>query len=307
MLPKPPAREPTLGFLYIPPYRVQGISIAGEVTCVQIPELDVCFDMGACPRAVLASAYVAVSHGHMDHIGALAYFCSQRRFQGIGTARIVADARLAPAIRAMMAGFVELEQQITPYELIPLEPDQPLEIKNNVLLRGFPLEHTSPTFGYSIVERRSKLKPELLDLPQEKLRELKARGVEITRTLEVPQVAYFGDTAPGPHLLRPDVLHARVVICECTFFDPEHKARSRVGMHMHLDDVVEWLPLLDAEALVLTHVSRRTNLAQARQQLDDRLGERARRVLFLMDHRHNRERYARQVREAAANTGADAA
>ena len=32
MIPKPPPREGSLGFIYIPPYRVQGTSIAGEVT-----------------------------------------------------------------------------------------------------------------------------------------------------------------------------------------------------------------------------------------------------------------------------------
>ncbi len=60
MLPKPPPRETSLGFLFLPPFRVQGISIAGEVTCIQIPELDVCFDMGSCPRAALSSKYVAL-------------------------------------------------------------------------------------------------------------------------------------------------------------------------------------------------------------------------------------------------------
>ncbi|MCG3124468.1 MAG: hypothetical protein GIKADHBN_02932 [Phycisphaerales bacterium] len=55
MIPKPPPREGTLGFLYIPPFRVQGISIAGEITCLQIPELDLGFDIGSCPRALLSS------------------------------------------------------------------------------------------------------------------------------------------------------------------------------------------------------------------------------------------------------------
>src|SRR2546430_1377989 len=55
MLPKPPPRETPPGFLYLPPFRVYGVSIAGEATCIQIPELDVCFDMGVCLRPSLAS------------------------------------------------------------------------------------------------------------------------------------------------------------------------------------------------------------------------------------------------------------
>ena len=54
MLPKPPPRDPSLGFLYLPPYRLFGESIAGETTCLQIPELDLGFDMGAySPRPIL--------------------------------------------------------------------------------------------------------------------------------------------------------------------------------------------------------------------------------------------------------------
>ena len=58
MLPKPPPRETPPGFLYLPPYRVYGVSIAGESTCIQIPELDICFDMGECLRPSLAAKFV---------------------------------------------------------------------------------------------------------------------------------------------------------------------------------------------------------------------------------------------------------
>lgn len=301
MIPKPPPREGSLGFLYVPPFRVQGVSVAGETTSVAIPELDIVFDLGECPRAMLPSKYAAISHGHMDHIGALAYYCSQRRFQGMGDATIVCDARVEPAIRQMMAGFVDLERQITPYNLIPLQHDQQVEIKNNTFLRAFYTEHTCPSVGYSIVERRSKLKVEYLELPQEKLRELKDRGIEITRTLEIPLVAYLGDTGPGPHLIREDVRRAQVVICECTFFEPDHKDRAKIGMHMHSDNVAEWLRVLECQALVLIHVSRRTNLQYARKRLLETVGEeRASRVHFLMDHRANRDRYDQQARAAEA-------
>ena len=82
MLPKEPVRRPQLGFIYAPPYRIQGVSIAGEATAIQVPELDLGFDIGECPRALLSSNVVALSHGHMDHIAALIYYFSQRHFQG---------------------------------------------------------------------------------------------------------------------------------------------------------------------------------------------------------------------------------
>ena len=49
MLPKPPPRGPRTGFIYEPPYRIQGESVAGEHTVIQIPELGLNFDMGSCP------------------------------------------------------------------------------------------------------------------------------------------------------------------------------------------------------------------------------------------------------------------
>lgn len=308
MLPKPPPREAPLGFLLLPPYRVQGTSVAGESTSVQIPELDVCFDMGSCPRPALASRFVAVSHGHMDHIGALAYWCSQRRFQGMGTGTIVCDRRLERPIRRMMEGFIDLEQQVTPFELIPLDPEQEIEIKNNVTLRGFEVEHTSPAFGYVITEKRSKLRSEYADLPQEKLRELKTRGVEITRILDVPLIAYMGDLAPGEPMIRPDVLAAQIVISECSFVEPDHKQRAKIGKHLHIDDIVEWLRVLRCEHLVLTHLSRRTHMSYARKRLRELAGdEQSQRVHFLMDHRASRARYEAQIAEAEAHEAERAA
>jgi len=299
MIPKPPPRDGSLGFLLLPPFRVQGYSVAGEATSINIPEMDVCFDMGMAPRSALAAKFCALSHGHMDHVGGLAYWCSQRNFQGMGPGTIVCDARIESDVRGMMDGFQSLERQKTPYELIALEHEQEIQIKNNIMLRAFHTEHTAPSIGYVIIEKRTKLKEHLVGLPQEKLRDMKMKGEEIVNQLEVPLLAYTGDTLPGAHLLRDDVRNAQIIISECTFFDPEHKERAKIGMHMHVDDLVEWLKLTECEHMVVVHLSRRTHLGHARKQLVQQAGkELASKVHFLMDHRNNRIRYEDQAEDA---------
>jgi len=295
MLPKMPPTSGEFGFLFAPPYRIQGVSVAGEQTCVQIPELDVAFDIGLCPRTALASPYVALSHGHMDHIGALAYYFSQRIFQGMDTGKCVCHANIAPAIAGMMRGYVELEDHPTPHEIIGLADGEQIEIKNNTFLRALEVSHTVPSLGYAVIERRSKLREEYRDKPQSELKDLKNRGVEITQTLEIPLVAYTGDTELGPFLFRDEFAKARIVICECTFFEAEHRSRAKVGKHLHVDDLRMLLGVWEAPMVVLVHVSRRTNLAVAREEIRNMVGEaRAERVHFLMDHRANRARYEKQ-------------
>ena len=323
MLPSPPAREGQLGFLYLPPYRIQGISVAGEQTVIQIPELDVAFDIGQCTRAVLSVPTIALSHAHMDHLGGLPYWFSPRYFQKIGgethmpdrpdgkpkppVGRRVCHPEIEQALRGMMRAWEPLERQKTPFDIVALEPEKDLELKNNILLRAVATRHTVPSLGFSVLERRSKLKDEYRDLPQEKLRELRARGIEITRQMEIPLVAYTGDTAPGEYLVRDEFAEARIMISECTFFEPNHNDRARTGMHMHIDDIVRLLPVWKAEAIVLVHASRRTTIHYARERIAELCGEHASRIHLLMDHRTNRARYDAQVASAEQKAGASAA
>ena len=326
MVPRPPPPEARLGFVYSAPYRIQGISVAGEQAVVHVPELDLCFDVGLCPRAILPTPTIALSHAHMDHVGGLPYWFSQRYFQKIGgdthmpdkadgkprppVGRCVCHPEIEQALRGMMRAWEPLERQKTPFEIVPLAPDADLELKNNILLRGIATRHTVPSLGFSVLERRSKLKDEFRDLPQEKLRELRSRGIEITRQLEIPLVAYTGDTAPGEFLVRDEFAEAKIMIAECTFFEPDHNERARIGMHLHIDDIVRMLPVWKADAIVLVHASRRTTIHYARERIAALAGAHADRIHLLMDHRTNRMRYEAQlagVQTAAAKAAPTAA
>ncbi len=294
-IPREPMRRMQLGYLYLPPFRVQGLSIAGEESVVQIPELDVCFDIGLAPRPALTSKYVALTHGHMDHSAGISYYFSQRNFQGMGVGTMICPKELEQPIHKLMTAWVDIEAQRTPYNVIALAPDAELEVKNNIFLRAFATKHTVPSLGYVLIERRSKLRPELVGLPQEKLIELKNSGQPITMTLEVPLVCYTGDTMWGEHFDRPDVLNAKILITECTFVEPGDEKRAIVGQHLHLNDVVRLLGKSKAEAVVLTHLSRRSHLGQVKKQIESQVSAADRqRVFILMDNRANRARIESQ-------------
>ena len=87
-----------------------------------------------------------------------------------------------------------------------------------------------------------------------------------------PLVAYTGDTELGPNLLRDEFAQAKIIITECTFLEDDHSSRASVGKHMHINDIAKLLEIWKAEAIVLVHLSRRTNMGTSREHLERILG-----------------------------------
>lgn len=307
MPPKQPTREGQLGFLYLPPYRVQGVSVAGEQTAIGIPELDIVFDIGLCPRPVLSAGIVALSHTHMDHVAGLPYYFSQRFFQKLPTGKCYCPAQMAEPLRAMMRAWIDLERQETPHEIIGMNPGDVAEVKPNLFLRAHQSSHTIPSLGYALFERRNKLRDEYVSLPQDRIRDLRLAGTEVTRSIDIPIVAYTGDTEPAPFLFHQDFVDARIVIVECTFFDGEHRDRAKIGKHIHVEDLRPLIAKWKAQDVVVVHASRRTMLSYARLRLDEVAGERAPSVHMLMDFRTNRLRLERQAADEQAVEPSDLA
>ena len=278
------ALSQTYAKLNFGPYTVVGYSVAGEETVVQVPELGVCFDVGRAPQFALPSDVLCVSHAHMDHLAGIAYYLSQRYFQGMKPAVVLLPAEIADPVDDLLRAWQRLERQMSPYELVPMNPGDEFEVRRDFLIRCHRAHHGPPSLAYACVSVRHKLKPEFADRSGDELAKLKREGTEIQYEKQVPLVFYTGDTGPGELWKEADLTRAQLLLTECTFFDAGHRRRSRQGRHLHAEDFAEVLPSLACEHVVIQHVSRRTGVGRAKRRLKKLVGDEAmRRVHFLMD------------------------
>ncbi len=270
--------------LELGPYHVVGYSVAGEETVVQVPELNVCFDIGRCPYFALTSDIVCLSHGHMDHLAGLPYYLSQRYFQGMKTGTVLLPAEIERPVDLMLRCWRDVERQGTPYTLVPMSAGQLHEIRRDFGIRALATHHGGVSLGYSLISIREKLKPEFFERPGPELAALRRQGVEIQYRLEVPLVTFLGDTAFGAVFDHPDVLNAEILITECTFFDPAHRTKAKAGRHLHVEQFAELVPKLKNQHIILTHVTRRTGIRRAWRLLRNLIdAERLKNIYFLMD------------------------
>ena len=140
------------------------------------------------------------------------------------------------------------------------------------VITAFATTHTIPSVGYLVWERRNKLKEEYHGLPGEQIRDLRLSGVQVTREVRQPLVAYTGDTSPQGLDACPAVFQAKVLITEMSFIRAKHR-RDKIHKfgHMHLDDFLERADRFKNELIICGHFSTRYHPQEVRRLLDGKL------------------------------------
>jgi len=262
-----------LAHIKIDELEIIGYSVAGEETVVAMPQLDVCFDIGKAPNQIIPINNILLTHGHMDHAAGIAYYLSHRNFCGQSPGTILAPQHL-------------LDGRSVPANLVGVKPGDEYQIKPNLFTRVFPTKHSRGSVGYSVIEKRKKLKSEYADLTGPQIVELKKQGIEIDYPLELPIVTYLGDTQYVDFSQLKYIVESKILIAECTFYETEHSERAEAGRHMHITEFAELIEKLQNEHIIITHTTQRTPMRDIREILKKSLPvEKYKKVVLFMDKR----------------------
>lgn len=240
------------------PYTVRGISVGGVYTSIAVPELGIVFDAGASPRSSAAIDTILLSHGHVDHIGALPAMLGIRALHGkTKPPRVVMPVEIVPDLTAALAALSKLHRFPLEIEAIGMVPGDAIALRGDLLVRAVRTFHPVPSLGYILARRVAKLRAELVGLTGPEIAAKRRAGEDVSDYEERLELGYATDTLVSVLDHSPELLRTRVLILECTFLDERKTLEAaRAGCHIHLDELVERADRFENEHVVMMHVSQ---------------------------------------------------
>jgi ribonuclease Z len=273
---------------------IEGWSRAAVQSYWRIPELNVGFDLGAQPWDFMGTPNWFITHTHLDHIAALPIYLARRRMMKMPPPKVYVPQENKDDVEKLLRIMQRLDRGRQAVELFGVTAGQEFELDRQHIMTAFETDatnasisedddesqivtafdtvHTIPSRGYVVWDVRKKLKEEYVGLPGDKIRDLRLSGVEVTREVRVPLVAYTGDTSPKGLDNCQACYDAKILITEMSFIRENHR-REKIHKfgHMHLDDFLERADRFKNELIVVGHFSTRYHPKEVLRLLDQKL------------------------------------
>lgn len=256
-------------------HRLLGYSVAGLSTSIAFPEADACFDVAQGLPFQMGISNLLITHSHMDHASGVPYVIAMKAMTGATPPKVYMPASLVQPLTKVMAAWSEAEDHAYAFEFIGAVPGQAYPLKPPYFFKPFPTSHRVPSHGYTVFERRKRLRPQYANLAREEIVKLKREGTELEETIEQPVVSFTGDTRiEFLDMAPPEVAASRILAMEVTFYDQAKTVENaRFWGHIHFDELLPRLDSIKAEKILLIHASARYTTKQIKAILDDRLPE----------------------------------
>lgn len=262
---------------------VAGFSIAGMETCIEVPSLKLLLDLGRCSRTAVNAPLVLLSHGHIDHMGGIPHHAARRAMMHMSEGIYVVPRAVAAQVEAFFAAAGELDGQIIPRRVIPLAPGEEHSLGGRRFVRAFETFHRVPSQGYTVWERRHRLRDEFRGRPPAELGELRRKGVVIDEPYEVAILSFTGDTRVEVLERTPELQHTETLVIETTFVDDRVAVdECRAMGHIHLREIVDRAELLPRTDVVLSHFSARYDQAEVARLVHDAMPDELRATVRIL-------------------------
>ncbi len=267
-------------------YVFEGISEGGIRTSVVMPRLNLMFDIGHQNPDRINVDRLLLTHAHLDHSAGIPYYISQRSLRKLSPPKIYLPKELETPMRDILNLYSKIEDFPYVYEMRGVGEEEEIELDQFHYFKAWKTFHRVVSQGYTIYEKRKKLKPEFIGLSQAEIVEKKKQSAEINEIHTKPVVSFSGDTKIEYVLTHKDVAESEILFIECTYIDKERDvATTREWGHIHLDEILHNLSAFKNEKIVLIHFSKRYAYSYIHSVLKKRIpiSERERFHLFIPD------------------------
>jgi ribonuclease Z len=228
-------------------------------TYLYVKELNSCFDCGEGMTTQLGPRCFGIrklfiSHGHHDHISGISSLIGARC-----VTRGDNNAPLHIYYPDQCQEVEELREYISrtrkpTFELswTPIKPEETINLESpNKFVRAFRVAHTSNSLGFSVLEKRKKIKKEFQSLTGQEFQKLHTQGVKLSEKYLANIWSYSGDA----YELNPkEVEGAEWFFCDTTFLNKEDR---REKTHLTLSEAVTIANQAKVKRFVGIHLSPR--------------------------------------------------